>query len=50
MYLVTVYIVNTGKAVLYEKFDFGKFTDIGFWLDHHGYIDPEYKVEIRFTD
>ena len=50
MYIVTIYIAATEESVDIRFFDIGKWQEIGFWLDHNGYIDSEYKIGIRIVE
>lgn len=48
MYLVTVINRATGETAASMAFPFGKWSEIGFWLDA-GYLnDDRYEVRINF--
>ena len=49
MYTVKVLRKSDNIAFDEREFEYGTFAEIGYWLDHYGYIDPEYKVEIHFS-
>lgn len=47
MYIVTVY--HNGESIDLRDFKIGTWSEIGFWLDHYGYIDSSYSVNITFV-
>jgi hypothetical protein len=47
MYTVRVINLNNGESTDERDFDFGDFAEIGFWMDHYGYNNGNYKIEIR---
>jgi hypothetical protein len=49
MYTVTVFSRHNKEAVDTRNFEYGTWTDIGYWLDYAGYIHSDYKVEVRFS-
>jgi hypothetical protein len=49
MYQVTVLRSGTGEAVDSRDFEYGTWKEIGFWLDHYGYNDPNYVLEVKFS-
>jgi len=50
MYTVMVRLA-TDRSHIFEvkNFEFGKFAEIGYWLDENFYNESGYVVEIRFT-
>jgi hypothetical protein len=49
MYVCTIIVLATGEAIDEREFKFGTFPEIGFWLDHYGYNEPEYRMDVRFV-
>ena len=50
-YKVRVYEnLGEGQLVGVKDFAYGDFQRIGYWLDEKFFIDPAYKVVIRFLD
>jgi hypothetical protein len=47
MYIVTVY--RNGEAIDTRNFTIGTWKEIGYWLDHYGYIDNTYELKIQFS-
>jgi hypothetical protein len=48
MYHVYVYRPGEGQVDNHD-FNFGEWSEIGFWLDDHGYNGDAYEVKITFT-
>jgi len=52
MYCVTVYrkwFTGKKESVDQRDFEIGTWKEIGFWLDHYGYIDADYEVVVTFS-
>ncbi|MBA3351738.1 MAG: hypothetical protein H0U23_04820 [Blastocatellia bacterium] len=52
MYHVSIFYVgfNSTHCIDQRDFAFGTFAEIGFFLDHYGYNDRDYRVEITFSN
>ena len=48
MYPVTVF--DGRECIDTRDFDYGTWNEIGLWLDHYGYNDSRYTVQVRFSD
>lgn len=49
MYTVAVKDRYTRELLDERNFDYGKWAEIGFYLDHYGYNDERYEVVINFS-
>jgi hypothetical protein len=49
MYTVVVFDALNGEAVTSRDFAFGTWAEIGFWLDHYGYNDDRFYLNINFS-
>lgn len=50
MYTVTIIEIATLRPVHTLSIPYGKWKEIGYWLNENEYIDPRYKVEVRFSE
>ena len=50
MYTATVYRTGLNGIVDAMTVPFGKWSEIGYWLDDRGFNQPQYKVVIRFVE
>jgi hypothetical protein len=46
MYTVKVFHLDDGRIEDERDFAFGTFVEIGYYLDHYGYNDGSYRIEI----
>jgi hypothetical protein len=47
MYVVTIFCKD--ECIDSREFAIGTWKEIGYWLDHYGYIDPAYKINVRIS-